>query len=99
MLPLTPHIEVVNLKFPQYIPIEETELQVFDLSGVLFRAKFQNNYCYLKLKNDKKIELSFFKSDWKQFDKIEQDYLETAIRFNIIDINQTEIIIYSLLEI
>lgn len=96
MLPLDPHIEIVNLKFSQYIQIEETEAQIFDLSGVLFRAKFQNNYCYLKLRNDNKIELSFFKSDWKQFDKIEADYLETAIIFKIIDVKQTEIIIFSL---
>ena len=96
MLPLDPHIEIVNLKFPKYVPIEETDSKVFNQSAVLFREKFQNNYCYLELKKDGTIELSLFKSDYKHFYKIEDDYLKNAVLFKIKDVNQTEIIIHSL---
>jgi hypothetical protein len=96
MLPLDPHIEVVNLKFPQYIPIEETEVQVLKLSAILFKEKFYNNYCYLELKNDGQVELSLFKSDNKNFDKIEDDFLENKVTFKIENVKETEIIIYSL---
>lgn len=96
MLPLDPHIEIVNQKFPQYIPIEETKAQVFNQAAVLFKEKFQNNYCYLELKEGETIELTLFKSDYKHFDKIEDDFLQNGVSFKIINIKQTEIIIYSL---
>lgn len=31
MMRLDPHIEIVNLKFPQYILIEETEIIIYSL--------------------------------------------------------------------
>ena len=96
MLPLDPHIEIVNLKFPKHISIDETDCQALKQEGILFREKYQNNYCYLRLKENRDIELSLFKSDHSEFEKIEDDYLYSAISFKIKDIKQTEIIIHSL---
>lgn len=84
MKPLDKYIEIANKKFPKYIPIEETDCQSFKLDSVLFREKFQNNYCYLELKGTTgKVIVSFFKCDSSVFDEIESSYLYTAISFEI----------------
>ena len=96
MLPLDPHVDVVNTQFPKYVVIEETENQSMNSEGVLFKEKFQNNYCYLRLRESGLIELTLFKSDHSQFEKIESDYLFSGIDFRIKEIEQTKAIINAL---
>ena len=95
-LPLDPHAEIINSKFPKYIPIEETECQAFNEKGVLFKEPHQNNYCFLRLRPDGFFELSLFKSDQSKFEKIEGDYLYNAITFKIKNELQTKTIIDAL---
>lgn len=90
------HIEIVKAKFQQNIVIEETECQSMNPEGFLFKETFENNYCYLRLRPNGIIELSLFKSDYSQFEKIESDYLQLAIDFKIHDIEQTRSIITAL---
>ena len=105
MKPLDPHVEIIISKFPEYIPIKETDARVFKQDAVLFRQllpghcqPIKKNYCYLKLLSDGYVQLSLFKSSWNHFEYIEEDYLETAISFKIGNVSTTEAIIYSLTE-
>ena len=96
MLPLDPHVEIVNTQFPKYVVIEETEHQEMNPEGVLFKETFQNNYCYLRLRESGLVELTLFKSDHSQFDQIASDYLFSGIDFRIKEIEQTKAIINAL---
>lgn len=97
MKPLDPYIEIIEIKFPKYIPVEETSCQAFKLDAILFREQFQNNYCYLELKSNGKIKLSFFHSDYSKFNDIEFDYLQNAVSFEVENLTCAAIIVGSLI--
>lgn len=98
MKPLDPHVEIIVRKFPKYIPIEETYAHVFKIDAVLFRESHRNNYCYLELISSGYVHLSLFKSNWNNYEMLEEDYLKTAVSFKIGNVSTTEAIIYSLTE-
>ncbi|MCF6365256.1 MAG: hypothetical protein L3J35_03545 [Bacteroidales bacterium] len=71
----------IQSKFPIKREIENTNSNTF-FRGELFKKEYYNDYCYVKLRKGY-CELSFFQSDNRQFEKIEDDYLDFAINFKI----------------
>lgn len=47
MLPLDPHIELVNIKFDKYVFIDDTEKQLMKKDTVLFK-NYKNKYCHIE---------------------------------------------------
>ena len=95
-LPLTDHIEIVSIKFPKYISIQETKCNVMKRDAVLFRKEYYNEYCYLEYnKGSDCVTITLFKSDRKDFEKIEEDFLE-GFSFAVKDKSETSVIMNTL---
>ena len=80
MDPLDSYTEQIKKKFPKHIPLEETEINIFNKAGALFKQENYNTYCFLE-PVECGIAVSFFKCDWKPFEKIEDEYLDYSICF------------------
>ena len=95
-LPLDDHIEIVSKRFPKYIPIQETKCKAMKEDAVLFKKEYYNEYCYLeKKKGSDCVLITLFKSDWKDFEKIEDDFLE-GFSFTVTDKSETSVIMNTL---
>ena len=95
-LPLDEHIEIVSKRFPKYVPIQETKCNAMKEHAVLFKKEYYNEYCYLeKKKGSDCVLITLFKSDWKDFEKIEDDFLE-GFSFTVTDKSETSVIMSTL---
>lgn len=65
--------------------IEETPLNFFEESGVLFKRKKDNLYCFVESKKKGGIIVTLFESNWVPFEKIENDYVDCTFCFHFID--------------
>lgn len=93
---LDEHIEIVLSKFPKYVPIQETKYSVMKEDAVLFKKEHYNEYCYLEYnKRRDSISITLFKCDWKDFEKIEDDFLE-GFSFALKDKSETLVIMNAL---
>lgn len=83
--PLDAYVEIIRKRFPKYIYAEETKCNILRrIYSVLFRKEHYNEYCFLEYnKSCESYSLSFFKSDWKDFEKIETDFLYNSISFAV----------------
>ncbi len=90
------YIEIVRAKFPKSISIEKTKDNVFR-DGLLFRKEHYNDYCFVEYhKSTDSVVFSIFKSDWKTFEKIEGEFLDSAFSFNFKDESQARILLNTL---
>jgi len=71
----------IKSQFPINREIDNTESNTF-FGGELFKNEYYNDYCFVKL-NKGFCEISFFKSDNREIEKIEDDYLDFAVSFKI----------------
>ncbi|HEY5390729.1 MAG TPA: hypothetical protein VIJ57_01345 [Hanamia sp.] len=95
-LPLDDHIEIVSTRFPKYVPIQETKCNAMKEDAVLFKKEYYNEYCYLEYnKGTGRVSITLFKSDWKDFEKIEGDFLE-GFSFAVKDKSETSVIMNTL---
>ena len=64
--------------------------------AVLFKKEYYNEYCYLEYnKGTNRVSITLFKSDWKDFEKIEDDFME-GFSFAVKDKSETSVIINAL---
>jgi len=92
--PLDKHIEIVVKKFPKYVPIEETENNCFPMSGILFKKEYYNEYAFLEVdRGSGTVSLTLFQSDWKQFEKIANDFVDGHVTFAVSTEGDTKTII------
>ena len=95
-LPLDEHIEIISTRFPKYIPIQETTCNAMKGDAMLFKKEYYNEYCYLEYnKGSDSVSITLFKSDWKDFEKIENDFLE-GFSFVVKDKSETSVIMNTL---
>ena len=94
--PLDEHVEIVSKRFPKYISIQETKCNAMKEHGVLFKKAYYNEYCYLEYdKRSHCVLITLFKSDWKDFEKTEDDFLK-GFSFAVTDKSETFVIINTL---
>jgi len=73
----TESLEIIRKRFPISVTIEETEYNSMknNQDRVLLKKEFYNEYCLVEInKGHQQIYFTIFKSDWKAFEKIENDY-------------------------
>lgn len=73
-------LEIIRKRFPVSIDIQETECNLM-LNGnsdrLLLKKEFYNEYCFVEIqKGTNGLGFTIFKSDWKDFEKIESDFQE-----------------------
>ncbi len=83
--PLDPFIELIRKRFPKYISAEETKANVFRKKhSALFRKQHYNDYCFVEYTESCScFSITIFKSDWKDFEKIEGDFLDFSFSFAV----------------
>jgi len=97
MKPLDPIIEVVRVKFPKYVPIQETPYNAFDKSGALYKKEHYNDYCFAEMnKESRGFIITLFQCDWKEFERIEDEFVHHSFSFEILYRTQAESILYCL---
>ncbi len=74
------HIEIIRKKFPKSITIEKTECNSL-LNGntdrLLLKKEHYNEYCLAEIpKGTGDFSFTIFKSDWKNFERIESDFMD-----------------------
>lgn len=80
----------------KYIPIQETKCNALKEHAVLFRKEDYVEYCYLEYnEGSDNVSITLFKSDWKGFEKIEDDFLE-RFSFAAKDRSETSVIMNTL---
>lgn len=81
---LTPNmIRIVEKKFPIKIEILKTECDSMTSGyddSLLFRRSYYNDYCLLSIRQISKLPvITLFHSDHKNFERIENDYLDGIV--------------------
>lgn len=73
------HLEIIMKRFPKLITIDETEcnsMQDCNHDRLLFKKEYYNEYCLVEIpKGVDDLSLTIFKSDWKDFERIESDFI------------------------
>ncbi len=85
-LPLDNFIEKICKRFPKYISVEETKCNVMmrGKHSALFRKQHYNEYCFIEFDEGcHSYSLTIFKSDWKDFERIEGDFLNFSFSFAV----------------
>lgn len=77
-LPLDEFVEIIRKRFPKYISPDDTRDNILrKKDSVLFRKEHYNEYLFLEYtRSCDSYSITLFKSDWKDFEKIECDFLE-----------------------
>ena len=95
----TSGLEIIRKRFPVSIDIEETELNMMkkcNYNRILLKKQHYNEYCLVELhKGTNSLGFTIFKSDWKDFEKIENDF-QDGFSFAPKDCTQIEVIINTL---
>ena len=83
--PLDPFIEVIRKRFPKFINAEETKQNIFRKKhSALFRKQHYNDYCFLEYTESCScFSITIFKSDCKDFEKIEGEFLDFSFSFAV----------------
>ena len=89
-------IEIIQVKFPIKVEIEETPLNLFDKNGALFKRDSDNSYCFIEPTERKQIFITLFHSDWIPFEKIENNYIDTRMFFSFTEPSSLKILIEAL---
>lgn len=76
--PLDDFVEIIQKQFPKYVFIEETKENILRMEdSALFKKEGCNEYCFLEYKrNSGNFNITLFKSDSKDFEIIENHFLE-----------------------
>ena len=72
-------LEMIKKRFPVFVDIQETECNSMmnNHDRLLFKKEYYNEYCLVEIhKGTQQLGFTIFKSDWKDFDKIESDFME-----------------------
>ena len=72
-------IEIIRKRFPVLIDIQETECNSMknNHDRLLLKKEYYNEYCLVEInKGTQQLGFTIFKSDWKDFSKIESDFME-----------------------
>jgi len=73
------HLEIVRTKFPVSVDIQETECNSMTNGNhdrMLLKKEYYNEYCLVEIqKGTEQFHLTIFKSDWKDFERIESDFM------------------------
>lgn len=92
-------LEIIKKKFPISVEIQETEcnsMMIGNIDRLLFKSKYYNHYCFIEIViKTYELRLTIFKSDHKNFEKIESDFL-TGFCFATKDKKDVNAIINSL---
>lgn len=95
----TSGLEIIRKRFPVSVDIEETEwnlMKKFSYNRILLKKQHYNEYCFVELhKSTNGFGFTIFKSDWKDFEKIETDF-ENGFSFTPKDCTQIEVIMNTL---
>jgi hypothetical protein len=83
--PLDPFLEVIRKRFPKYISVQETKCNALRKKhSALFRKQHYNDYCFIEYNEGCSFfSISIFKSDWKDFEKVENDFLDFSFSFAV----------------
>lgn len=84
-LPLDAFVEIIRKRFPKYISPDDTKCNIFRKKDcVLFRKEHHNEYCLLKYtRGCDSYSITLFKSDWKDWERIEGDFLNNSFSFAV----------------
>jgi|GEM_PF-2283843 len=72
-------LEMIKNRFPVSVEIKETECNTMKSNHdrLLFKKEHYNDYCLVEVHNGTQgLGITLFKSDWKDFEKIECDFME-----------------------
>lgn len=83
--PLDAFAKVIRKSFHKSIFVEETKCNVLRKKhSLLFRKQHYNDYCFLEYTESCSCySITIFKSDWKDFEKIEGDFLDFSFSFAV----------------
>jgi len=83
--PLDDYVDIIRKRFPKYISIEETKCNAMKQKYcALFRQEHYNEYCFIEYyEGSESYSITLFQSDWKDFERIESDFLNFKISFSV----------------
>jgi len=70
-------LEIIRKRFPVSVEIKETECDTMKSNHdrLLFKKEHYNYYCLVEVQlGTQDLGITLFKSDWKDFEKIEYDF-------------------------
>lgn len=95
----TSRLEIIRKRFPVSVDIKNTECNLMkngNYYSMLLKKQHYNEYCFVEIhKATNGFGFTIFKSDWKDFEKIENDF-QYGFSFAPKDCTQIEVIMNTL---